>query len=551
LNETTSAAGSTLRVGRSKLKVLANCWLLPVATGVLMALAFPPFNFGQLGWIALIPLLFALEDCAPSEAFRRGYIAGVVFFALTIWWIVHVTLPGMVALVAFLALYFGLGALWFAIVAAKLLRGVNEPRIGFSAKTTDSAIRNMATALIGSAGWITLEWLRGKLLFGGFPWNFLGVSQWRAVPLIQFASATGVYGVSALACFVNFAFYFTVQRYIRQLSNPGEKRRLSWELYAAMTLIGLAFWHGIRTVFPKEPSSSRVMRLALVQGNIPQTLKFEPEQKPMILERYRTLTETAAGTQVDLIIWPETATPEPLRYDPESLALVTNLAVKAHAPLLTGTIDLTPYSSPAEVFNGAILVRPDGSLGEIYHKIHLVPFGEYVPLRKIVPFFKWLTPITDSFERGHEFTLFHLDELRFGVVICFEDTVPEVYRRFIQRGADFMVNLTNDAWFKDSPAAEMHLANAVFRCAETHRPLVRCTNNGVTCVVDEFGFVKAKTQLTAFKEGSLVCTLAVPHNPGMTFYAEHGDWAVGLCAIVTGLTVALSLRRKKPLDRAS
>ena len=226
----------------------------------------------------------------------------------------------------------------------------------------------------------------------------------------------------------------------------------------------------------------------------------------MILERYQTLTETAVMTQVDMIIWPETATPEPLRYDPESFALVTNLAVKTQAYLLTGTIDVTPYSSPPEAFNGAILIRPDGSLGGIYHKIHLVPFGEYVPLRKIVPFFKWLTPITDSFERGEEFTLFHLKELRFGTVICFEDTVPEVYRCFIQRGADFMVNLTNDAWFKDSPAAEMHLANAVFRCAETHRPLVRCTNNGVTCVVDEFGFIKC-----GYAAGSVFCgKLCVP-----------------------------------------
>jgi apolipoprotein N-acyltransferase len=190
-------------------------------------------------------------------------------------------------------------------------------------------------------------------------------------------------------------------------------------------------------------------------------------------------------------------------------------------------------------------------LGGIYHKIHLVPFGEYVPLRKIVPFFKWLTPITDSFECGREFTLFQLNELRFGVVICFEDTVPEVYRYFIRSGADFMVNLTNDAWFKDSPAAEMHLANAVFRCAETRRPLVRCTNNGVTCVVDEFGFVRSNMRLTPFADGSLVCTLLVPHNPGMTFYAEHGDWIVGVCAIVAALTVAFNLPRKRHGERAS
>ena len=195
MNETTSAPDSTLRVEGAKSRSLINCWLLPAGTGILLALAFPPFNFGQLGWVALIPLLFAVEGCTPSEAFRRGYVAGIVFFALTIWWIIHVTLPGMVALVAFLALYFGAGALWFAWV---MQFTAEKPRL-----QVNSTIRNLLAATLGTTGWITLEWVRGKLLFGGFPWNFLGVTQWRAVPLIQFASITGVYGVSALVCFVN------------------------------------------------------------------------------------------------------------------------------------------------------------------------------------------------------------------------------------------------------------------------------------------------------------------------------------------------------------
>jgi apolipoprotein N-acyltransferase len=527
------------------LKAVLYRWFLPVVSGVLLALAFPPFNLSQLAWLSLVPLLFALEGCRWGEAFRRGYVTGLVFFAMTIWWIVHVTLPGTVGLIVFLALYFGAATAWVVVATTKLL-----PRAGFATPQVDSAVRNMVAGLVASAGWVTLEWVRGKLIFGGFPWNFLGVSQWRAVPLIQFASVTGVYGVSALVCFVNFALYFTIQRFIRQLNKPGARYRLSWEFYAAMGLIGLAFIHGTREIFPGERKTGRTLRLALVQGNIPQTLKFEPEQKPMILERYRTLTETATLARVDLVVWPETATPEPLRYDPESFALATNSAMKAGAYLLTGTIDETPYSSTAEVFNAAILIGPDGDLREIYRKLHLVPFGEYVPLRKALPFMKWLTPIGGSLERGREFTMFHLDELRFGVVICFEDAVPEVYRGFVRRGADFMVNLTNDAWFKDSPAAEMHLANAVLRCAETRRPLVRCANNGITCIVDEFGFVNPNARLTPFVQGSLVCDLRVPRDPDQTFYVAHGDWIVALCATITGLTAGLGWRRKAT-DQAS
>src|ERR1017187_920454 len=469
-------------------KLLVGRWLLPIATGALLAFALPPFNIGELGWLSLVPLLFALEDCRLEEAFRRGYIAGLAFFGMTLWWVYHVTLPGTVGLVAFLALYFGVGALVIVMANSLMPHSANsENQFGAGA-----AIRNILVAAVVSAGWVTLEWLRGKLVFGGFPWNFIGVTQWQAGPLIQFASVTGIYGVSALVCFVNVGLYFTIRRFVLQMRTREQRWRLSWEFYVAMSLICLAFWQGLPQVFQHDEAKQRIIRLALVQGDIPQTLKFELEQKPMILERYRTLTEVVIAARPEMIVWPETATPDALRFDRESFELVTNLAVKSGAYLFTGTIDMTPYSSPAEAFNGAILVRPDGSLGEIYHKIHLVPFGEYVPLRKIFPFMKWLTPIDGSFEQGRDYTVFHAGDLRFGAVICFEDTVPDLYRHFLQRDVDFMVNVTNDAWFKTSPAAAMHLANAVFRAVESPRPLVRASNNGMTCVVNEHGFIRAR-----------------------------------------------------------
>ena len=512
-------------------KCLLRRWLLPLSTGVLMALAFPPFNISQLAWLSLVPLLFALEGCHVGETFRRGYVAGLIFFAMTIWWIVHVTVPGTVALIAFLALYFGLGAIVFRMATGLLpnIAGAEE-QFGIA-----SAARNLLVSALAAAGWVTWEWVRGKLLFGGFPWNFLGVSQWRVSPLIQFASVTGVYGVSALVCFVNCAFYFTIRRFIKQIRGNDAQPRLSWEFYAAMGLVCLVFLHGVREMFPKEPQSLHTVRLALVQGNIPQTLKFEPEQKPMILERYRALTEVVMAARPDLILWPETATPEPLRYDPDSFSLVTNLAVKSGAYLLTGTIDITPYSSPPEAFNGAILVGPDGVVREIYHKLHLVPFGEYVPLRKVFPFLKWLTPIGDSFERGCEFTVFHAAGTRFGAVICFEDTVPELFRRFVQRDVEFMVNLTNDAWFKNSPAAEMHLANAIFRTVENHCPLVRASNNGITCVLSEHGFILVRC--APFIEGSSTFELPMPTEHPQTFYTQYGDVFVGTCMLVTCIMI--------------
>ncbi len=515
-------------------KLLLNRWLLPIAAGALLALALPPFNISELGWVSLVPLLFALEDCRLEEAFRRGYIAGLVFFGMTIWWIYHVTIPGTIGLIAFLALYFGMGAL-VIVMANSLMPGSanSEDRFG-----TGAAIRNLLVAAIVSAGWVTLEWLRGKLLFGGFPWNFIGVTQWQAGPLIQFASVTGIYGVSALVCFVNVVLYFTIRRFVAQVRTREKRWRLSWEFYVGMSLICAAFWQGVPLVFRQKEGKQRTVRVALVQGDIPQTLKYDPEQKPMILERYRTLTESVMAARPEIIVWPETATPDALRYDRESFELVTNLAVKSGAYLFTGTIDITPYSSPVEAFNGAILVRPDGSLGEIYHKTHLVPFGEYVPLRKIFPFMKWLTPIDGSFERGQDYTVFHAGGLRFGAVICFEDTVPDLYRHFVQQDVDFMVNVTNDAWFKTSPAAEMHLANAVFRAIESQRPLVRASNNGVTCIINEHGSIRARC--APFTEGSLNFSLALPSDRSQTFYTRHGDVFTGACAAVSVVAMGLA-----------
>jgi apolipoprotein N-acyltransferase len=498
---------------------------LPAASGALYAFALPPFDVNELGWVALIPLLFAVEGCRPGEAFRRGYVAGLVFFGMTTWWLVHVSWFAPVALTAFLALYFGAAVVWFVQPAS------------------DVFWRNLLAGIVGTASWVTLEWIRGHAPLGGYGWNMLGVTQHRNVPFIQFASVTGIYGVSALVCFVNFAFFQTIRRFVRNIGAREPLRRLSWEFYLAMALVCSVFLHGLREM--RVEQDGRTLRIALVQGNIPQTLKFEPEQKPLIIERYRSLTESIMPLEPELIIWPETATPEALRYDRESFELATNVAQQAHAFLLTGTFDATPNKEPLEAFNSAMLVRPDGTLGEIYRKIHLVPFGEYVPLRKILPFIKYLTPIQNSCERGREFTIFHLAELSFGTVICFEDTVPELYRVFVKRGADFMVNVTNDAWFQDSPAAELHVANAVFRCAETRRWLIRCTNSGVTCAVNPFGMVRMRA--APFTASARIFVLSIPADQPVTFYTQWGDVFAGGCAaiVVASFGMAVWVRRRK------
>lgn len=507
------------------MKRFLYAWVLPVLSGVLLAAALPPFDQGQCGWVGLIPLLFAIDGCRPGEALRRGYLAGLVFFGLTTWWVVYVSWLGVVALIAFLALYFAAGAGFLS---------------QFNRNDQDTVGRNLGAMLGGAAGWVTLEWIRGHFPLGGFGWNGLGVTQHNAVPILQFASYTGVYGLSALVFILNHALYCTARRFLRRIGHPDIGRRLSWEFYLAMGAFCVALLFGIRTITRRPTGDTQQLNLALVQGNIPQTLKFDPTQKQMIFDRYRNLTTLVASNSADLIVWPETATPEALRYDPESYTLVTNITGTTGIPLLTGTIDFEPHGDTADAFNAAMLVRRDGVVAETYRKIHLVPFGEYVPLRKIFPLMKWLTPISDSFERGREVRLFQFNDHRFGVVICFEDTLPGVYREFVRQGAQFMVNLTNDAWFQDSPAARIHLANAAIRCAETQRPLVRCTNHGVTGLVNEHGAVV--TRLPEFTAAATVIPVPFRHEEPLTFYTRHGDIFVLGCALVAGAFLLVAWR---------
>lgn len=512
---------------------------LPGLSGVLLALAYPPYSHFQLGWVGLIPLLWAVDGVCPGEAFRRGYLAGLVFFGMTVWWIGHVTVPGAVVLVILLAVYWGAAAWWCGLVAWHLFRDQHE-----------HAGRNLMAALMAAAGWVVVEWVRARFILGGFGWNGLGVSQYRAAALLQFISVTGGYGASALLVLINVILYATARRWLAHLRAGQPVRRLSWELYVVMILVCALFLMGVREIARRDRAPSQPLRVLMVQANIPQSLKFVPGQAQMILERHHTLTLTGMSGPPDLIIWPETALPQPMRYDAASYALATNIAITAGTYLLTGTIDYRPGSRPPEAYNAAILVGPDGSTRQIYHKIHLVPFGEYVPLQRWSGgLLKLIGPegydITEGFgfHRGQEWTVFPLwepVELRFAAVICFEDTVPHLYRQFARQGVHFLVNLTNDAWFRESPAAEQHLANAVFRAIETRRPLLRATNHGITSVVDQCGVVRAS--LAPFTEGVLNVQVQVPLHPPTTFYMRYGDVFVAGCGVLSFLWFATARR---------
>ena len=435
-------------------------WLLAALSGALLALAFP--GSGDQSWLAfaaLVPLLVAVEGRGWRQAGALGFLSGLIFWLAAIPWVaptmIHYgDLPWPLAGVIFLALA-GYLALYTTAFAALLAR--TSPR-------SSAAYVTVAASL-----WVALEFLR-TYLFTGFPWNLLGYSQYRNLPLVQVAAVTGVYGVSFAVAAVNAGLAGFVH------PQHGRKDRLGG-IGVAAAVVGLAVGSGWLLSPAREEKPA--IPVALVQGNIDQGVKWDPAYQETTLEVYRRLTLAAARGGAQLIVWPETAMPFFLREDP-SWREVENLARVTGAHLLVGALD----RSLGEPRNSAFLIGPDGQVRGRYDKRHLVPFGEYVPLQPLLFFVNVIAGgAIGAFAPGAEATTFSTPAGRVAVVICYEAIFPAEVREFFRGGADVLVNITNDAWFGRSAAPVQHLAMAAFRAVENRAYLVRAANSGISAVV--------------------------------------------------------------------
>jgi len=300
----------------------------------------------------------------------------------------------------------------------------------------------------------------------------------------------------------------------------------------------------------RNPSQTKPLHVAMVQANVPQKQKFDPQFTAQIFDRFTRLSEVAVRSNPppDLLIWPESALPGPVLEDEETYRFVMNFSASNKTDLLLGTIDV----ENGHDYNAAAFVSKSGQQVQIYRKVHLVPFGEYIPLRHSFPLFaaaagKW---VPGDFEAGQDHTVFRLTngDVQVAPLICFEDTIGELTRQFVLKGANLLANVTNDGWFLHSAGSQQHLANAIFRCVETRRPMVRAANTGVTCFVNEFGRV---TQLLqdetggTFTEGALAGEVNVPTERDLTFYVRHSELFAELCACVTLIAFIVSVIRRK------
>ncbi|MDD5218777.1 MAG: apolipoprotein N-acyltransferase [Candidatus Omnitrophica bacterium] len=477
-----------------------------VLSGLILTFAMPHFPFGFLAWFALVPMFWAIDNAASGRsAVLYGLLTGAVFFGMSLHWLINVTFFGWIFVFVvletpFLALFGGLA--YFG----------RQIRIIF--------LRPLWFAL----AWSLSEWCRAEIPVFGFGWNLIAYTQASYPFMIQFADIFGAYGLGFLIVFVNGCLVEMLLALMRKKDKRGLDLRLWIYPVAIVGIITMLLSYGNFRIrrFEKVRQS---LTVSLIQGNIPQNIKWESMAKDKIVEIYSTLTQLVRFDSPDLILWPEAAFPGFFNRDQEAVP-IRELVRQIRIPLLIGSPHFENFD---RVYNSAYLVDKTGQIVLRYDKLFLVPFGEYVPLKMI---FGWLEAYAyamgvSDFSSGSEYTVFPLkDNLKFSVLICFEDTFPDLARTFVNRGANFLAVLTNDAWFGKSSAPYQHLAASVFRALENGVPVIRAANTGVSAFISPKGIVldrvKAKNGEDIFITGK--ATLTLPVQSRMTIYRQYGHW---------------------------
>ncbi len=491
---------------------------------MLLALSFPKFGHWSVAWVALVPLLVALA-AEGAPAFRLGYVTGAVSSIGILYWTSFVvvqygglSLPVGVVVMALLAFAVALFPSLFAWVVGRSIAAYGPPGL-----------------LSAPVVWVATELLRNRTFFR-FPWCLLGYSQQPNVLFIQTARFGAVYAVSFLVAGASAVLaYLLVER------RPGPRRAAAVGLAAALGLVAL---DGARELSRPIGETGRV-RVGLVQAAILQEQKWDEARALANVEEHVALTRRAVGEGARFVVWPESSVPDYYDDGPPVARELQALARESRAALLFGNDDREVDGRSLRVFVGAKLLSPGGELAYRYHKIRLVPFGEYVPMQPLLTLggrvaAKLVQQVAD-FTPGQSLSLAPVDGHLAGAFICYEAIFPELVRGFADGGADLLVNITNDAWYGRTSAPHQHLAMAAFRAVENGKYLVRAANTGVTAVIDPRGRVVDQTPL--FERTVLVRD--VPWVPGRTFYARHGDVFAWTCLGLAAALAATAVSRRR------
>jgi len=471
-----------------------------------------------------------------------------VYFSGTLYWITGVmvrygdlqtwvAILVNAALVAYLALFTGV----FAVATRRLV-----------------AVYGRRALAAAPVVWVATE-LGRTHLFTGFPWVLLGYSQTTVLPVAQLASIFGVYGVSMLVAGVSTALAMSVEnaknaknakaaetlpmtRGVMRTLRFWNDRSAAWSpaCGAVLVVVAMADWGALRLSGSDMTRSGDRIRVGLIQGNVSLAERSDAAKLPAIFESYIRMSRQAIAEGAELVIWPESATPFRFEDDPASAARIRTLARQARVPILLGSDQMTPGKTgiPTKYYNSAFLVRADGTTGGAYRKMHLVPFGEYVPAKQIFFFAAPLVEAVSDFSAGDDPTLLPIGRHNVSTAICYEVVYPDLVRRFVVGGSELLTTITNDAWFGETSAPYQHFEQASMRAIEEGRYLVRSANTGVSGIVDPYGRVLEKTAI--FQPAVLVGDARFLQTS--TFYARHGDVLAYASVVAAAALLFASIR---------
>jgi apolipoprotein N-acyltransferase len=507
--------------------------LLALASGLALALSFPNYNLSLLAWISLAMLVLASFGARLRVSPLYGFLHGLVFYPLCVPWIDTVMRQyGNVDSVA------AAGILALLTVAFSLFPAVFSWGIAWVSRHGDSARSRLLACLLAPFLWVALEFARTDLIFGGFPWNLAGYAASGSLALVQITTVTGIYGLSFL-----IAAYSSLIAYAILAG-----RQWAWKTVIAATAVLILIAGGARYFVPRAVPHHLAH---LVQTDFPQSEEYPANwvqiHAPELgeLEQLSVSAAKSAPEHPSLIIWPEV--PAPFTFeDPAFTQRAERIARDGDSYFLVGIVDWKRNATGGWIAsNSAVLLNPAGIRVFTYDKIHLVPFGEYVPMRRWLSFAGRLTADISDFTPGTAYSVAHLPDGSFGVFICYEAIFPAEVREFTRGGAQLLINISNDGWFGRSSAPAQHLMMARVRAVENRRWLLRDTNNGFTASIDPYGRIVAQMPTDVRSE------LDAPYDfrSGLTPYARFGDWFAWLCVIGSLVLVVAAFWLRSPRQR--
>ncbi len=419
----------------------------------------------------------------------------------------------------------------FLLLLLALYLGSYVGLFGWALGSMENHSRHSSLFVIAPALWVVLEYLR-SCLFTGFSWGLLGHSQYQSLLVIQISDVTGAAGVSFVVVFIN-VFLFSILRWALCRFEKSDAIPMKFPLLGGIitiTLLAIVLGYGLSRLedIRRRAEASPTIRVALLQGNIDQSQKWDPAFFRKTLATYQALTEKVSQENIDLVVWPETAVPGYYVPELQDSEIVRGIADSNDTPIIFGSLAYRRQGSNYRTFNSAFMVLPRHGTLYRYDKIHLVPFGEYVPLKRLLPFVDKLVEGIGEFAAGKEYPLFPVAGARCGVLICYEVIFPHYACAYAKRGANLLVNITNDAWFGRTGATYQHLSMAVFRAVETRLPLIRAANTGVSAIIGPTG--KIHNQTPIFVETFLTGT--IPVFRGTTFFVHYRKIFVLSCGLV-------------------